>query len=177
MSNYKKNIEILEKYKTVYKRKFKNEISNLIDVYKERKVFNVKTVKKVLDKMTNASDKKGVASGLTEYDKLYDKYKEAEPVPVKRKRVKEEKILNEKKGKAVFKIQNLFRNAIVFDIKKKESAFDDKVVSYTVRPQRIGKIAAIDIKAILYKSLMKVLKLLPKKAAFNFYSELKLRSR
>ena len=88
MSSYKKNLIILEDYKSVYKRKFKDEINNLIKLYQDRKVFNVKTVKSVLDKLTDKNNKKSNALGLEEYNKLYGKYKDEDPFPLKRKRAK-----------------------------------------------------------------------------------------
>ena len=61
------------------------------------------------------------------------------------------------------KIQDLLRKSVVFDIVKKESAMDDKVVDITVKPQRVGSLIATDIKTILYKAYAKVIKLLPNK--------------
>ena len=48
---------------------------------------------------------------------------------------------------------------------------DDKVMDITVNPQRVGSIIAADIKTILYKAYVKVIKLLPTKTKFEFYSE------
>ena len=71
MSSYKKNLRILEDYKSVYKRKFKDEINNLIKLYEDRKVFNVKTVKSVLDKLTDRNNKKAIALGFEEYNQIW----------------------------------------------------------------------------------------------------------
>jgi hypothetical protein len=67
----------------------------------------------VLDKLTNRDNKKMIALGIQEYNKLFEKYKDADPFPLKRK-----------KTKAVLKIQNLLRNSVLFDIVKQESALD-----------------------------------------------------
>jgi hypothetical protein len=48
---------------------------------------------------------------------------------------------------------------------------DDKVINFTVKPQRIGSIVASDIKTVLYKAYAKVIKQLPPKTKFEFYSE------
>jgi len=172
MSSVKRNIKLLEDYKTVYKRRFKNEINNLIQFYESRKAYNVRTVKNVLDKLTDRDNKKNIALGLSEYQKLYEKYKDAEPVPIKIKRLREERILNERRGKAVLKIQNMLRNTVIIDIVRHESALDGKVIEVTVKPQRIGTVAAMDIKTILYKSFFKAVKMLPKKSGFKFYSSI-----
>ena len=79
MTLYKRNLNLLQDYKTVYKRKFKNEINNLINLYEDRKVFNVKTVRNVLDKLTDKDNKKTIALGLQAYNKLFEKYKDADP--------------------------------------------------------------------------------------------------
>ena len=156
MTLYKRNLNLLQDYKTVYKRKFKDEINNLIKFYEDRKVFNVRTVKTVLDKLTDKDNKKRVTLGIQEYNKLFEKYKDADPFPLKRK-----------KTKAVLKIQNLLRNSVIFEIVKQESALDNNVIEITIQPQRIGTIAAMDIKTILYKAYIKVIKMLPKKSATN----------
>ena len=75
MTLYKRNLNILQDYKTVYKRKFKDEINNLIKFYEDRKVFNVRTVKNVLDKLADKYNKKTIALGLQEYNKLFENIK------------------------------------------------------------------------------------------------------
>ena len=75
MTLYKRNLNILQDYKTVYKRKFKDEINNLIKFYEDRKVFNVRTVKTVLDKLTDKDNKKRVTLGIQEYNKLFENIK------------------------------------------------------------------------------------------------------
>ena len=56
------------------------------------------------------------------------------------------------------------------DIVRHESALDDNVIEITVKPQRVGTIAAMDIKTILYRSYLKAVKMLPKKSSIKFYS-------
>ena len=56
------------------------------------------------------------------------------------------------------------------DIVRRESALDDNVIEITVKPQRVGAIAAMDIRTILYKSYVRVIKMLPKNSSFKFYS-------
>ena len=48
---------------------------------------------------------------------------------------------------------------------------NDKVLDITVKPQRVGSIIAPDIRLILYKAYARVIKLLPTKTKFEFYSE------
>jgi hypothetical protein len=133
----------------------------------------VATAKNLLDKLT-ATNKNTIKSGLKLYDKTVEKYENAEPLPAKLKRVKEEKIQKVKRDRATLKIQNLLRKTILFDIIKKQSAMNDKVIDFTVKPQRIGSIVASDIKTVLYKAYAKVIKQLPKKTKFEFYSEVEL---
>jgi len=159
MTSYKKNLRLLEDYKTVYKRKFKDEINNLIKLYEDRKVFNVKTVRNVLDKLTDKNNKKSVNLGFEEYNKLYEKYKDADPFSLKRK-----------KNKAILRIQNTFRNSVIVEIVRHESALGNNVIEITAKPQRVGSIAAMDIKTILYKSYVRALRMLPKNSSFKFYS-------
>jgi hypothetical protein len=167
-----KNSIILNHYRELAsKSKFgvKKRVENAIALYNSRTLYNIKTVKNVLDKLT-ADKRKDVDIGIKKYNEVVDKYKDAEPLPVRRKRAIKEK--TEKKVKAVLKIQNLLRNSAVFDITKKDEAFKGNVISYTVKAQRIGRIVSSDIKTILYKAYSKVVKLLPKNAKFKFYSQL-----
>ena len=48
------------------------------------------------------------------YDKAVEKYENAEPLPVKRKRVEEEKVQKVRKDRATLKIQNLFKKNHTF---------------------------------------------------------------
>ena len=95
----KKYLVILNNYKDLAGRSklgVKKRVDNIIDLYNDRKIYNFKTVKAVLDKLTG-STRKVVDVGIKQYNEVLNKYKEAEPLPVRRKRVKEEKIHKKKK--------------------------------------------------------------------------------
>ena len=53
-----------------------------------------------------------------------------------------------------------------------------KVLSFTLKPQRIGKNLYLeDLKTILFKAYYRVLRLLPKRTPFYFYTEMNLGKR
>ena len=167
---FKSNLNFLRGYKLIAKRDVEQKVAKIIELYEARKISNVTTARNLLDKLT-ASNKNVFKSGVKLYDKTVEKYENAEPLPVKRKRVEEEKIQKVRRDKATLKIQNLLRKTILFDITKKESAMDNKVIDFTVKPQRVGTIVASDLKNVLYKAYAKVIKQLPTKTKFEFYSE------
>ena len=56
-----------------------------------------------------------------------------------------------------------------------ESAMDKKVLSFTLKPRMIGmSLQRGDVKTILYKAYRAILRLLPKKTAFYFYTDVNL---
>jgi hypothetical protein len=89
----KNNIKFLQAYKAIAKNDVKDKVNDLIRLYTIRKISNIQTVRHVLDKLT-ASNKNTVKAGVRLYDKTVEKYKDAEPLPVKRKRIENEKIQN-----------------------------------------------------------------------------------
>ena len=163
----KNNLKFLEAYRSIAKSDVKDKVNDIIQLYTIRKISNIQTARNVLDKLT-ASNKNTVKAGIRIYDKTVEKYKEAEPLPVKRKRIEEEKIQTIRKEKASLKIDNFLSNSVWFDIVMVESAMDDHVVDITIKPKRVGSIIATDIKTILYKAYVKVIKLLPTKTKFEF---------
>jgi hypothetical protein len=78
-------------------------------------------------------------------------------------------LIERKKLKSALKIQDIWRKTILFDIVQTESAMDKKVLSFTLKPQRIGmKLQLGDVKTVLYRAYKSVLRLLPKKRPSTF---------
>ena len=206
----KKSIEILNNYKDLAKAsKFgvNKRVNNIIDLYSARKIYNIKTAKTLLDQLTDKK-KKNVDIGIKKYNEVFDRYQKAEPLNVRHKRLRQEKVerserknrygqvlgemlkktdRNDKdnqlqrvskdknKLKGLFKIQKLFKNTVIFDIIETESAMDKNVISFTLKPNKISlNLQLEDVKTILFKAYAKVLKLLPKKSHFHFYTNLYL---
>ena len=88
-----KNSNILNHYRELAsKSKFgvKKRVENVIALYNSRTLYNIKTIKNVLDKLT-ADKRKEVDIGIKKYNEVIDKYKDAEPLPERRKRLIKEK--------------------------------------------------------------------------------------
>ena len=178
-----KNVKFLNGYKLIAKREVEDKVSKIIKLYTERKIKNIKTAKNILDKLT-ATHKNTIKSGIKSYDKLVEQEEEKiqkdkrEKAGQKIQQFLAEKIHKirqereeRKKKTATLKIQNLLRKTILFDIVKTESAMNNNVIDVTVKPQRVGSIVASDIKTVLYKAYARVIKQLPPRTKFEFYSE------
>jgi hypothetical protein len=168
----------------------KQRVNTIINLYNDRKIYNVKTALNLLNQLTDKK-KKNVDIGIKRYNEALQKFQNAEPLNARHQRIRKEKVerkvterkekykdvlgelLERKKLKSTLKIQNLLRNTVIFDIVRSEYAMDKKVVSFTLKPQRISpKLMLDDVKTILYKAYYKALRLLPKKSYFHFYTEL-----
>ena len=169
----------------------KKRVNNIINLYSERKIYNIKTALNLLNELTDK--RKNVDLGVQRYNEVIETHKKAEPLNLRHKRLRKEKVekveaqrlhnkvlgelVERKKLKSDLKIQNMFRNTLVFDIVQTESALDKQVLSFTLKPQRIGtNIYTEDVKTVLYKAYRAVAKLLPKKTPFYFYTEVDLKT-
>ena len=169
----KKTLDFFNQYRdlaSASKFGVRKRVNNIINLYMERKIYNVKTATSLLSLLTDKT-KKNVDLGIKRYNEVLEKFQNTEPLNARRQRVKQEKV--ERKLKSVLKIQNLLRNTVIFDILRTESAMDKKVLSFTLKPQRVAlKLQLGDVKTILYRAYRAVMRLLPKKTPFHFYAEL-----
>ena len=160
----------------------KKRVNNIIDLYNNRKIYNVKTAIGILDKLIDTKKKSVRDSGIKLYNESIAKYQNAEPLSVRRSRIKTEKTENRNKfrnvideintkikSKAVVRIQKLLRNTITYKVLNVEKAMHDKVFTIALQADRVG--SDVWTIAYLYKAYAKALSLLPKKMHFYFYSE------
>ena len=110
----KLNVKFLEGFLTNAKADVKPYVSNIVDMYKDRKISNITTAENMILKLRTiqASTKNKV---LKQYDKLIKKYENNEPLNVRMKVNKEkntEKRVVVKKTNAAGKIQKLFKSFI-----------------------------------------------------------------
>ena len=119
----------------------KKRVNNIINLYSERKIYNIKTALNLLNQLTDKR-KKNVDIGVQRYNEVIEKHKKAEPLNLRHKRLRKEKVeqveaqrlhnkvlgelVERKKLKSVLKIQNTLRNTLVFNIVQTESAMDKK---------------------------------------------------
>jgi len=68
----------------------KARVKNIIDLYNERKIYNIKTAKALLSQLTDKK-KNVVDSGIKRYNEVFRTYQNAEPLPTRRNRLKQEK--------------------------------------------------------------------------------------
>jgi hypothetical protein len=155
----------------------KKRVNTIINLYNDRKIYNVKTALNLLNQLTDKK-KKNVDIGIKRYNEALQKFQNAEPLNARHQRIRQEKVerkvterkekfkgvlremignvekknkykdvlgeliqktdrnnkynqlqrvlKDSKKLKANLKIQNMFRNTLVFDIVQTESAMDKK---------------------------------------------------
>jgi hypothetical protein len=155
-------------------------VNNIIDLYNSRKIYNIKTAETLLDQLTDKK-RKNVDLGIKRYNEVFERFQKAEPLNVRHKRLRQEKVertglrkqvlgeliqktdRNNKENqiqrvlkspnklKSLLKIQNLFRNTVVFDIRETEAAMDKNVLSFTLKPQKLSlRLRLEDVKTILF---------------------------
>ena len=87
-------------------------------MYNERKIYNVKTATSLLNQLTDKK-KKNVDVGIKRYNEVLEKFQNAEPLNVRHKRIRQEKVerrkhkevlgelIERKKLKSASKIQDI----------------------------------------------------------------------
>jgi hypothetical protein len=96
----------------------KKRVNSIIDLYNNRKIYNIKTAIGILDKLIDT--KKSVRdSGIKLYSDSIAKYQNAEPLPVRRSRIKTEKTENRNKfRKVIDEINTKMKSKAVVRIQK-----------------------------------------------------------
>lgn len=115
----------------------KKRVNTIINLYNDRKIYNVKTALNLLNQLTDKK-KKNVDIGIKRYNEALHKFQNAEPLNARHQRIRQEKVerkvterkekykdvlgelLEKKKLKSTLKIQNLLRNTVIFDIVRSE---------------------------------------------------------
>jgi hypothetical protein len=105
-----KNINFLEGFLTNSKADVKPNISNIIDLYKNRSISNLTTAENMILKLRTITPKTKNKI-LNQYEKLITKYSKNEPLNVRIKNTKEKKV-QVKKSNAASKIQKLFQQLL-----------------------------------------------------------------
>ena len=69
----------------------KKRVNNIINLYNERKIYNVKTALNLLNQLTDKK-KKNVDIGIKRYNEALQKFQNAEPLDARRQRIRQEKV-------------------------------------------------------------------------------------
>ena len=146
----------------------KAKMESVKRLYENRNIRNIRTALTLVTMLeTPSSDLKDIKK----FNALASKYDESLMFKTYRLNKPKHRRYRANEIRATSKIQDFLRKAILFDVVKKESAMDDNLVDILVKPQRVGSIAATDLKRAVSEALIQVLKKIPDKAKFEFYSD------
>ena len=163
------------RYETKAKGETQEKVKNLIKLFAEQKIKSVKQVENVLEDLTSRH-KATVNIGESGYKRLMKKYANVGSPAEKKKRLLEELELHKRKNHAVFKMQHMFRRALVFDVSKAETAMNGKVIDVSLTCKLIGPVMAFDMESILARAYMKAIRQLPFGSKFTFHTRIRFHS-
>ena len=109
-----KNVEYLQGLARNSKEKVSDKIAHLIELYKERKLPNLTTVQNIILSLRSPNQKL-VREALKQYNKLAEKYQDAEPLPQKHLRLRKERAeIRVARNNASMKITHMFRTCLLY---------------------------------------------------------------
>ena len=126
-------------------------MENIINLYANRSIRNVKTAINLVELLQTASYN---LSGIKKYNTLSTKYGGA--LAITYNKVK----YVDRHKKAIIKIQRHLANTVLFDAIKRENAMDNNVIDISVAPQRVGSdiMNTTHIRSVLEQAYSKVIK-------------------
>ena len=160
------------RYENKAKGSVNDKVKNLIKLFAEQKIKSMKQVENVLEDLTSRH-KSTVATGEKGYDRLVKNYSNVETPSEKKKRLLEEFELQKRKNHAAFKMQHLFKRALVFDVSTSEKSFNGKVLTVSLTCKLIGPVMAMDLESIMARAYMKAIKQLPFNSKFTFHTRIR----
>jgi hypothetical protein len=159
-------------------RRNRDKIKEVVKLYEDRKIPNIKTAFDAVSQLVNPSIFKKADKT---YQDIKNKYSEATPLTGIIQRTNQklaEKNNALKLNKSVNRLRKMkeFNDAskIKLKISNIKTAFNDRVFNIYIEPEQIGSFVATDIGAILGKAYLLSLKQIPKNSDFLMYSDIEL---